>query len=269
MHGTDWENGTGEARRDGAVCRAKRDEAGPDRRFEREPGEETQLARANAALMGMLARGLLRPDASLASDVLDGTYAAAFAAVVDPQASPVLEAALDVLRGYGTGCAGRAVEDVRLELEIEYNRLFVGPGMLAAPPYESFYASAGPNGEGGRLRTCDENRVLEFYRTHGYDMPDRFVDLPDHLAIELDFLALLARDESEAWEAGDRERALELQAAAGEFESRHLARWVGSCADRVDSGAHLGFYPALLRIAAIMVETDAADREGPGASRDV
>ena len=217
----------------------------------------TELAGAKvaAALWGTLARGLLRPTVELAADVRSGAYAGTLAALLDEGADERLAQAMEVLRAYGAVAAdpARTDDDVRLELEIDYNRLFVGPGKLLAPPYESFYASEAMGGEGGRLRTEDEFAVKMAYAVNGYAMPEVFVDLPDHAAIELDFLALLARDEVAAWEAGEAERALELQREADAFAAQHPACWFASCAARVDAGSRLGFYPAVMRIACVML----------------
>ena len=141
---------------------------------------------------------------------------------------------------------------MRLELEVDYNRLFVGPGKLIAPPYESYYASENSE-HGGRLRTQDEFAVKMAYAANGYAMPEQFVDLPDHAAIELDFLALMARDEAAAWEAGDSQRAFYLQQEADAFAAQHPARWFATCAERVDAGARTAFYPAVMRFACVML----------------
>ena len=210
-------------------------------------------AAASAILWGALAQGLLRPDSRLASELRSGDYVARIASAVDPGASEDLDQAVGLIREFSEGVAGLAPEELRLRLEVEYNRLFVGPLKVIAPPYESYYASADAEGEGGRLRTQDEFAVKVDYALAGYRMPQEFVDLPDHVAIELDFLALLARDESAAWEAGEREKALGLQRAADEFASEHPCRWLGQLAGRVDEGAKLAFYPAVLRIARTML----------------
>lgn len=211
-------------------------------------------ARALAALWGALARGLLRPDAALVEQVRSGAFAVGLDGLLDRGADPALDRALGLLGEYGRDAAGRDAETVRLELEVEYNRLFVGPAKLVAPPYESYYASASPEGKGGRLRTADEFAVRHAYEAAGYAMPDAFVDLPDHIALELDFLALLVRDEAAAWEAGEAGRAEELRARADAFAAEHPARWVGRLATLVDAGARLGFYPALARIACMLLE---------------
>ena len=49
------------------------------------------------------------------------------------------------------------------------------------------------------------------------------------------------------------ERAAQLQEAADAFAAEHPARWVDQLAARIDAGARTGFYPALARIACVML----------------
>lgn len=212
-----------------------------------------QVAAAYAALLGLLSRALLRPDLALAHEVRTGSFGATIAGLLDPPAHCELAGALDVLASCTRDWLDASDEEVRLELEIDYNRLFVGPAALLAPPYESYYASMLPNGKGGRLRTQDEATVRSAYRRWGYTAPEVFIDLPDHIAVELGFLALLARDESAAWETGNAKKARELQRAGDEFATQHPGAWVARCAARVDNGARGGFYPAVLRIATVLL----------------
>lgn len=76
-------------------------------------------------------------------------------------------------------------------------------GNVEAPPYASVYFS-----EDGLVMGPETFAVRHFYETAGYGMGEKPENLPDHLAVELEFAALLARD-------GEEER-LE------EFRQKHL-----------------------------------------------
>lgn len=226
---------------DDAACRCEREGAGAG-----------GCAQAQAVLMGMLSRALLRPDEQFAAELADGSFEARLAGLLDTASSPDLAAAFEVLGECRATVGSADPEAIRRALEVEYNRLFVGPGKLIAPPYGSYYASAADGGT-GRLRTAEECEVASAYKACGYTVPEMSDDFADHLAVELGFLALLARDEAAAWRCGDSELAQKRFREAENFTRRHLRTWIGRCADRVDGGARLGLYPAILRIARVVV----------------
>ncbi|WP_449315751.1 TorD/DmsD family molecular chaperone [Rubneribacter sp.] len=211
--------------------------------------EERALARAQAALLSTAARVMRRPDAALAEDVIAGRLSQGLESLVGEGAEGALRA-LGELRAFEGSVAHVAPDELRLRLEVDYNRLFVGPGALKAPPYESYYASEARAPGSGRLRTEEERQVAGAYARCGYAVPEGLAELPDHVAVELEFLALLARDEAAAWEAGDDRRALELQDAQEGFVEEHLGRWIEQLAARVRAEARCPLYPAVIDVAA-------------------
>ena len=84
-------------------------------------------------------------------------------------------------------------------LEQEFTRLFLGPGRPVAHPYESVYREGRMMGE----TTLDVRRRLaeEGLTANGQR-------LPDHVAIELAFMAHLTAREALAWDAGDSDEAV-------------------------------------------------------------
>lgn len=230
-----------------------------------EPNEERSLACAQADLFSIAARVMRRPDASLAVDVMEGRLSARLGAAVAAGAENAL-AFLDELRTFEEASAKRDAEEMRLRLEVDYNRLFVGPGALAAPPYESYYASEAKAPGSGRLRTEEERQVVRAYARRGYAMPEELVELPDHIAVELEFLALLACEEAAAWGAGDVEKAFELQGAQESFIEEHLGTWAGKLAARVRAEARCALYPAVLGLVASYCACEAASGSAIGSS---
>jgi len=106
-------------------------------------------------------------------------------------------------------------------LEFAFNRLFVGPAALVAPPYASAYLE--PEGLVMGEVTL---RAREVYRRLGLVSPLEGALPDDHLALELD--ALLAMDR--ASRAGAPE---ELALLRRSFLTDHLRRWVPSFCSRV------------------------------------
>lgn len=77
----------------------------------------------------------------------------------------------------------RVTESELQEAEEEFNRLFLGPGMIVAPPWESVYRSKEQllfDESTYQVRRCYHEFGLEFVREN--NEPD------DHITIELEFL---------------------------------------------------------------------------------
>lgn len=130
-------------------------------------------------------------------------------------------------------------------IAIEYTRLFAAPGAAAVHPYESVYcdrvaidnstacsayfaAPSGPSEVGGLLHGPSTVAVREAYRRSGMDVDPASHHLPDHLAIELEFMGCLIN-------GGAHEEA-------AVFFREHLGRWVGRCLEDIRQRAAAGFF---------------------------
>ena len=85
------------------------------------------------------------------------------------------------------------------EIAVSYARLFVGPFSLGAPPYGSFYLEPEKKVMGDSTLS-----VQEFYREAGLSLEKDFPELPDHMAVELEFLSFLLQRATETGEEGDK-----------------------------------------------------------------
>ena len=82
--------------------------------------------------------------------------------------------------------------------------------------------------------------------------------LPDHVGIELAFMAHLASQEASAWENEDPEKAREVLARQGSFLQTHILAWLPQFCHRVLVGHPHDFYAALARRTETFVSEDAA-----------
>ena len=134
------------------------------------------------------------------------------------------------------GCCGAdlvplaAAVDDEAELLAEYERLFVGPGRVPCPPYESLWRDDGKRLEQGRLMSTATASVTRLYRGLDIAVRNDAHELPDHLAVELEALAYAFEVDEEA---------------ADELLSDHLLRWVPKLAATVEREAQLEFYRLL------------------------
>jgi TorA maturation chaperone TorD len=122
-------------------------------------------------------------------------------------------------------------------LERDYMRLFVGPGQLEAPPWESVYFHDEP-----LLFQEETLRVREWYARFGLQAELLHNEPDDHLGLELAFLAHLAGLGVTACETGETDRLSGVMSAQQEFAAEHPAKWVPSWCDRVCEHARTDFY---------------------------
>ncbi len=133
-----------------------------------------------------------------------------------------------------------------------FNRLFVGPGHLVAPPWESVYLS-----EDGLLFQEETLAVRNAYRRAGLVVPERGREADDHIAFELDYMYYEATGNGETvGEARKEQRA---------FLHDHLLAWLPRFAERIAEAEGAEFYAALGHVLLAFVTADAALLDGePG-----
>lgn len=123
-----------------------------------------------------------------------------------------------------------------------YMRLFVGPAKLPAPLWESVYAT------GQKLLFQEHTlEVRSFYRREGF-LPKKYRHVADdHIAIELNFMAALAKKSfDEACGENNGDEIARLAKAQISFLREHLTTWVGKLADEIEAADPNGFYAAAL-----------------------
>ena len=84
-------------------------------------------------------------------------------------------------------------------------------------------------------------QVRDWYRRHGFAVPDWRKRTDDHLVCQLHFVALALREGMD-W------------AEIGRFLDEHLLRWIGDFADRVGARAATRFYAGLAMLTAAWLE---------------
>jgi len=125
-------------------------------------------------------------------------------------------------------------------LLLDYTRLFLGPVQPLARPYGSYWLS----GEATLMQDTTMS-LLELYQEAGFEMDEEFHELPDHVAVELEFLYLLTFKRNEAQRAGFTEVTAAWELLRGMLLREHLGAWIGRFAASVKSGAQTAFYREL------------------------
>ena len=134
------------------------------------------------------------------------------------------------------------------DLAVEYARLFVGPFELKAPPYGSVYL------DGGRRVMGDSTiEVVRIYEKAGMVMDKDFKELPDHIAVELEFMYYLIYKEMEALEKSEKDKALAFGETRNRFFNRFLSPWIPPFCEKIKETTDNHFYIALADCLSIFI----------------
>ena len=193
--------------------------------------DQKQTLLAQAILYKTLSAGFAYPDAEMIAAWRDGSFAET---ITDALTSLAID-------DTPTNALTRTETD-EPNLDEEYSFLFLRGGGVA--PYESSYLNR-------NLASNNELAdVTGFYRAFGFEVAERAKELPDHVAVELEFLALLCAKEAYAIENDWHEQTEICAQARHDFIAQHLGLWLNQFGERAQKQARLGFYSALAQIAA-------------------
>lgn len=152
--------------------------------------------------------------------------------------------------------AADAAQTVGTDLEtlsVEHARLFIGPFQLVAPPYGSIYLDDAKTVMGDSTA-----RVAAFYHACGLHLADDFHELPDHFAVELEFMAYLAFKQQEAEVSGDQDEAAHVVSLQREFLGRFLMPWLAQFTAAIIADGEAPFYQAVARCSDAFINADYA-----------
>jgi TorA maturation chaperone TorD len=137
------------------------------------------------------------------------------------------------------------------QLAVEHTRLFgaISPSYGLPAPYESVQHEAA---------NCAEvaATVAACYSDAGFTAVDQAVP-PDHLGVELRFMALLCHAEMQAWQDDDAEKAAESLGRQRDFLDDHVLPWVPGYLNLVNTQARHAFFRG---VATLMLDVVPADR---------
>lgn len=125
-------------------------------------------------------------------------------------------------------------------LLVDYSQLFVGPYSLAAPPYGSVYLDTERKVMGDS--TLD---VQARYARYGIDVGEDFMDMPDHIAAELEFMYFLIYREIDCLQSSQYKQACDFLFEQNLFINDHLYAWIPAFSDLVGEYSDTEFYANL------------------------
>ncbi len=147
---------------------------------------------------------------------------------------PAMREGVELMQGFSRD------ETVLRALAEEYTRLFVGPGQIPVPPFESCYRT----GDGLVMQEVT-TQVRRAYLEAGLLVRRLHSDPDDHLGIECEFLYVLAERAAGALKRGDSTEAGIWHAKRRQFLQDHLLRWGPQFCERLLAAASHPFFRGL------------------------
>lgn len=129
-------------------------------------------------------------------------------------------------------------------LKYDYLRLFEGPGMPKAAPWESAYL----NEEKNLIFQQETLLVREWFRAYDLQVPLLYKEPDDHIAFELQFVGFLTTQAAESLRDEDKAKASEYLAAREQFCNEHLLKWGFEWCIIASEGAASNYYRGLSRL---------------------
>ena len=144
------------------------------------------------------------------------------------------------------------VEQESVDLPTTYVSLFTARrSQIPCPPYEASYRS--PPGESTGWLIAE---VEQAYSVAGMAISSEGNELPDHISIELEFMAVLCGREATAWEQESVRVADHALGAQKSFLDEHLSQWVPQLAALVKKADQTGIYNAVVAASEALIMHD-------------
>lgn len=157
----------------------------------------------------------------------------------------------EMLARYLKSVSGRDLNEVKLELAVEYANLFLGVKGKPAHPSESVYRS-----EDQSMYQEPRDNALHTYWKAGVDKVKEYTEPEDHIAIELQFMEYLCRKTVEASEKNENEEVRRYLQIQKEFIGDHLSSWIPQLTKDILEAAEADFYKGIAYITNAFVELE-------------
>ena len=125
----------------------------------------------------------------------------------------------------------------------DYTRLFIGPGAVLAPPWESIYFH--------QERVIFQKQTLEvreWYCRFGLESVKLYNEPDDHIGLELAFVSHLAGLAYAVFEQKEQEKFEQLIAAQKQFLSEHTLQWAAGWSKLVVEHTRTDFFRGIALI---------------------
>jgi TorA maturation chaperone TorD len=203
-----------------------------------------ELARARQELCRFLAGCFYEPGPEFAEERLFESIVSA-AQRISPE-----------LGGHAQRLAAAFAAAELQNLLVDYTRLFLGAPQALAKPYASVWLSSAPE-----LMQESVVELQKLYMQGGFEIDEDFRDLPDHVAVELEFLYLLNFQLNQARAVDDTAAVQAVEVLRTAFLVGHLGRWLGGFILAVHDNAQSDFYRELAEFTELFVRLEGLQQD--------
>ncbi len=163
-----------------------------------------------------------------------------------------LKLAFDIVHPDGVSQVERMQKSLKRvnaqDLLVEYTKLFMGPFKTLAPPYSSLYFGS------TELMNEETVWVMSCYKKAGLEFNRELNDVPDHVAVETEFMYYLIHHEIKALDGGNRELALTFWENQREFFVQHHKKWVPQFCGKIATSTEIEYYKILSECLTTLVD---------------
>lgn len=218
--------------------------------------ERKQIAKVRGSIYKLLSQCFMYPSEELVNSIIDGSLNDALQSTLGLIEDSKVAQHLAELKDFSIKSQKLPSEEFFKELKTEYNRLFVGPGHVLAPPYESIYKTKNEDNKLGIVMGDSTIEVKDFYRSVGLDISEDFKDLPDHITLELHFMGHLCDLEIEKTKEASEEELADVRKKQIDFLETHLGSWIKDFSKAVSTATNSAFYRIIAELTENWIEIE-------------
>lgn len=147
---------------------------------------------------------------------------------------------LALLQSWAKDSENRQLDEILTDLQRDYTSLFIGPGHLPAPPWESVYLTE------EKLTFGEPTlKVREFYLRHGLAYHKKNSEPDDHFGLEMEFMSKLIAKQRQELENGQNDKEIQLEKEQILFLQDHILKWLNQFTHDVFRHSNTDFFKGL------------------------